>query len=274
MSGGSARRSRGKWCEKWELRSDESENGPYARTGNGSAPNAEKGDRLMTVPESSVLSEVAFADFTRDVESDLGIPPGFLSSLDKLDDWACVIQAHAVIEASLTHLLVGALGRHELADAFARLELSAAKTGKVVFAEALGLLAPEERRFIRLLSEIRNRLVHDIRNATFSLQQYASSLDPQQSRNFVQALGLPVWLAPAVKGRAAPPNVMTALTRGILAMPKLFLASCVSCIAYKAHYEKARLQTRRAAVTAYAAAGKVFFGSSAEEGTSGANPEP
>ncbi len=69
------------------------------------------------------------------------------------------------------------------------LELSNAKTGKLAFSKVFLDLVPEDRRFIRSFSELRNSLVHDVRNVTFTLNEYFSSLPLEKQRSFVRDFG-------------------------------------------------------------------------------------
>ena len=86
------------------------------------------------------------------------------------DDWTFVIKTHALLESAITHLLVTDLDRAELAPLLSNLEMSNTRVGKVAFAKALGLLDKDYRRFVRNLSELRNELVHDIRNTAFAFE--------------------------------------------------------------------------------------------------------
>ena len=99
------------------------------------------------------------------LEVNLGLKQGFFESLDSDDenDWSFVIKAHALAEAAVSHLLTEAVKRPELSDLFSRLDMSNKTTGKAAFVKALGLLGEEERRFVSAFSELRNRLVHDVR---------------------------------------------------------------------------------------------------------------
>src|SRR5438034_11277208 len=68
--------------------------------------------------------------------------------------------------------------------------MSRDRVGKVAFASALELLTDYERRFIVKLSELRNRLVHNIANVTFNLKAYVDSLEKNQKAAFVHAFSL------------------------------------------------------------------------------------
>ena len=125
-------------------------------------------------------------DAVRDFEKEIGLRPGFLESLRKEDDWSFVIKAHAFFESAFTHVLVGITEKQELQDVFSWLELSNAKTGKLAFAKAMGILNEAERRFVRKFSELRNLLVHSVEQISFDLTNYVSSLDKNQLKSFTK----------------------------------------------------------------------------------------
>lgn len=123
------------------------------------------------------------------MEDDLHLPNGFLMSLRREDDWSFVIKVHALIEAAVTHLLVAAIKDQRLVSVFQMLELSNSRTGKAAFLDALELIDSPQKRFIRKLSELRNSLVHDVRNVSFSFGEHIASLDCNQKKQWKIAFG-------------------------------------------------------------------------------------
>ncbi len=126
------------------------------------------------------------------LEDQLGLERGFFERLDDEDesDWSFVIKLHALVEAGISYLLTKELKRAELSDLFARLDISNKATGKAAFVKALGLLNEPERRFMSSLSELRNKLVHDVRNVNFDLEAYVSQLTPEQQAQFLRNFNL------------------------------------------------------------------------------------
>lgn len=138
-----------------------------------------------------------------ELETDLGIPSGFYQELVKEDDWSFIIKLHALLEAAITRLLTEIMGlplkayfpkdsdRYpgDLSDVFSWLELSNQRTGKIAFVKTLYILDEEQRRFIRSLSELRNKLVHDVQNIGFTFEQHLQSMDKNQLSNFAEHLG-------------------------------------------------------------------------------------
>lgn len=123
------------------------------------------------------------------LEQELALPANFFEHLFKEDDWSFVIKLHALVEAATSRLIVSQLGRPELHDFVARLELSGTSIGKAPLATALGVFDSDERRFTRALSELRNSLVHRVENVRFSFPAYVESLDKNQKEKFYSAFG-------------------------------------------------------------------------------------
>lgn len=126
-------------------------------------------------------------DLIQMLEEKVGLQSGFLVKLYEEDDWSFVIKLHALMEAACTHLIMAHLEKPELVDVIGRLELSGKTIGKTVILRKLHLLGEYDRRFISSLSELRNKLVHDIRFSNFTLLKYIQSLDPKSIKNFTES---------------------------------------------------------------------------------------
>ncbi|WP_409522339.1 hypothetical protein [Nitrincola sp. MINF-07-Sa-05] len=126
------------------------------------------------------------------LEEKLGIEPGFFDSLDndEENDWSFIIKMHALIEAAISHLLTEHLGKAGLADIFSRLDMSNKATGKAAFIKSLGLLDEAERRFISSFSELRNKLVHDVKNVNFDLAEHVENMNSKERDIFLKNFNL------------------------------------------------------------------------------------
>jgi len=120
------------------------------------------------------------------LESKLGIEKGFFDNLAEESDWAFIIKMHALIEAATSDLLTSYLKYEALNDTFSYMELSNKKSGKMAFVKALGLLGDAERRFISSLSELRNKLVHNISNVNYHLHVEVENMDTNQLNQFIK----------------------------------------------------------------------------------------
>lgn len=123
------------------------------------------------------------------LSSEVGISTALLMSLKSDDDWTFVIKMHGMLEAGLNHILLTQLGKVEgMQNIVSKLETSNARTGKLAFIKAYKLLSRDECLFVQLLSEVRNRTVHDIKNFDLDLKKYLQSLDSKQLKNWKVAL--------------------------------------------------------------------------------------
>jgi hypothetical protein len=121
------------------------------------------------------------------LEKELGLPISFFDNLAKEDDWSFVIKLHALFESALGYVVGNRLGE-QVTDVVARLDMNGRK-GKVAFAKALELIGDDEVRFLDLLSKLRNRCAHGVRQAVeFTLPGYVSSLARDERKQFVRTL--------------------------------------------------------------------------------------
>lgn len=132
----------------------------------------------MDLPADFKVSEAIL-----ELESKIGVPSNFFRDLNDADDWSFVIKLHALFEAACSHLLLFHFREPKLSDIFNRMELSNKSTGKIAFLGKLELLSKENRRFVSTLSELRNSLVHDVRNAEFNLRIFLATLDPNEVKS-------------------------------------------------------------------------------------------
>jgi hypothetical protein len=128
------------------------------------------------------------AKFTAWLTDKVGVSEPFFQGLRDDDDWTFIIKLHAMVEAGLNHLLTHHFDNKRLAATFAHLETSDKRTGKIAFVQACDLLPEPSVRFIRALSEVRNLLVHDVRNFGFDLSAYEASMDTNQRKAWGDAI--------------------------------------------------------------------------------------
>jgi len=125
----------------------------------------------------------------RALEEDLQLTQGFFRSLASENDWSFVIKSHALVETALSHLLAVAVRDPRTVEIFARMETSNGRTGKLAFLKTMQLLDDHSVRFIRSLSELRNDLVHDVKQTSFSFDAHLAGLTKQRRQAFRQAFG-------------------------------------------------------------------------------------
>jgi len=131
------------------------------------------------------------ASLASGIETELGLPTGFLTALREDDDWSFVIKMHAFLDAALAHRLAMTLERPELEEVFARLSLSGGRTSKVAFARALGLLSERSHTgYLEGLAQLRNTAAHDVRQVNFTIPGFVSSLTPKKRGPFLRSITL------------------------------------------------------------------------------------
>ena len=122
----------------------------------------------------------------------VGLPPDFVLALVQESDWSLIIKLHAVFEAVIASLIVKQLKTPDVEEVVSHLDFNNVKSGKVAFARALGLIDSREVAFLRGLSELRNALVHDIKNMQFNLREHVRSLDDPRLKKFKSEFGASV----------------------------------------------------------------------------------
>lgn len=145
------------------------------------------GVKVMSDKDEDIVEAV------KAIESNLSLPEGFVDGLIREDDWSFVIKSHALIEATLSTWIASSLNKEQLLELLSHLDIGNMKYGKIAFTKALALTTEYDRRFLKGLSELRNRLVHQVSNVGFNFSEYIDSLDPSQKKSFVKAFGYNYW---------------------------------------------------------------------------------
>lgn len=140
-------------------------------------------------PPDNLLEEANHQSLTEffeinQLEADLGLPNGFFTKLLDEDDWSFIIKLHALIEASVTHLLVKHFNEPTLETVFSFLELSNLRTGKLAFASSTGLIDTDIKRFIQKLSEMRNAFVHDVTNVNIQIKDFLDNIKEDDRKGY------------------------------------------------------------------------------------------
>ena len=163
-----------------------------------------------------------------ELEQKLGVPVGLFKKLKDEDDWSFLIKTHALLELALAHLIHTELERPELAKFFRKLNIGG-EHGKLEVIKSLKLLDPHHFAYLRLLTDLRNKVAHDIRNVGFNLTDYLTPKTDNQLREFaLTAFCIPV----------SEPLAMTKKVRSsILANPRSYLwhgaMDCLSTVYMK-----------------------------------------
>lgn len=182
--------------------------------------------------------------FLASVEAQTGLPASLIESLEKESDWAFVIKAHAIVEAALNHIIMHALGDERLHKIIARLDTSDRTRGKLAYVKALELFPQETRNFIAMFSELRNSLVHDAKQFTFSFADWIEKMEPTERKNFFRCLSFDVPVGKS--GEVEPTHTEIAVQNPRLAI----FMQCLTILGDAADYSVGRLsQTLKAEMT-------------------------
>lgn len=115
----------------------------------------------------------------------LGLRDSFLIDLiADPDDWSFVVKAHALLESIVCTVLAMHLGKRELEGVFAdEVEMKA----RVEMTKALGITTGEDRKAMYALGKLRNRLVHNAKDTSFTFAEYFKNRDAK--KNFCETFG-------------------------------------------------------------------------------------
>lgn len=114
----------------------------------------------------------------------------FLSNLIEGDDWSFVIKSHALIESLITELILLKISDNRLKKVISRISLHGETVSKIAILKIYNLLSADEIKLIIRLSEIRNSIVHNYENLSFTFEKYAESLNSDQIKQWHKLLQL------------------------------------------------------------------------------------
>lgn len=112
-----------------------------------------------------------------------GLRPSFFSDLFlEQDDWSFIIKIHALLESVVCSMLAAHLSRPALEDTLAaKVEMEA----RIEMLKALNLVSDQQRKMMRTLSRLRNKLVHNVKQTDFTFSSYLENKETR--KNFVEA---------------------------------------------------------------------------------------
>jgi hypothetical protein len=124
--------------------------------------------------------------FFRDIAGLFGLQGDFFADLlTQRDDWSFVIRCHVLLEAAVCALISTHLGKPDLEEVLAEhIEMS----DRIRLLKALGLTSEHERKMMRSLGELRNRLVHNITRTNFTFAEHLK--DKNRRQQFAEVYGL------------------------------------------------------------------------------------
>lgn len=114
----------------------------------------------------------------------------FLYELLDGSDWAFVIKAQALIEGVVTQAILAQVGDDRIKKTVEIMPLVGEEVSKLALAKDFGILSSEQRRFVKRMATLRNRLAHRVEMADFTFASYIESLDREARRDWQNSI---VW---------------------------------------------------------------------------------
>lgn len=155
------------------------------------------------------------------IETDLGLPAGCLTSLPKeASDWSFVIKVATLVEAATTHLLTDEIADERIRGLLSRLPMQG-RSGKLPLAKEWGLISKEDYDFAVGISNLRNDLAHDPQFVGFAFVDYLAALKGTTRRDFL------VWAARGMAHHPGDKDVATKLRLQLWAQTAMILTKAM-----------------------------------------------
>ena len=108
--------------------------------------------------------------------AELELEGDYVQHLLDADDWTMMILSWAIVEACLNQAISKRLDNESLSSFVERLNIGG-RSGKAELAASLGVLTKEERKFLEVYSEVRNRFAHGVKRFKTTFEEFFASLD-------------------------------------------------------------------------------------------------
>ena len=108
--------------------------------------------------------------------AELQLEGDYVQHLLDSDDWTMMILSWAIVEGCLNRAILTCLDNKSLSSFVERLSIGG-RSGKAELAASLGILTKEERKFLDVYSEVRNRFAHGVKRFKTSFEDFFASLD-------------------------------------------------------------------------------------------------
>jgi hypothetical protein len=120
-----------------------------------------------------------------ELSEECGLRAEFLKDLlGEGSDWSFVVKAHALLESIVCQLLANHMGQSPLQEVFAeRVHME----DRIEMLKVLGIAGIDDRRKMRELGKLRNRLVHNTQQTDFTFTEYLRNGDNR--RKFAETYG-------------------------------------------------------------------------------------
>jgi len=166
----------------------------------------------------------------------LGLRENFLIDLFMdPDDWSFIVKSHALLESVICTLLAMHLRKQELESVLAE---EVEMKPRIEMTKALGITTTEDRKAMYALGKLRNKLVHNAKDTSFTFVEYFKNKEVK--KNFSETFGHG-W--PDMIPGTEPP---VSRAEFVAANPKFAVFQSVTSIATYVLGEIAKIQTEMA----------------------------
>lgn len=132
-------------------------------------------------------------DYIVSIENFLGeleLPKDYYNNLLNEDDWGFIIKLSALLEAVTSNLLVKKFDKECLKEAFTFLDYANGKYGKIKLLYDMEVIDKTQYKILRAFAELRNSVVHNVSNVSFSFEQMIKKFtDDKQHNKIVELYG-------------------------------------------------------------------------------------
>jgi len=149
----------------------------------------------------------------------------FLEELQGGDDWAFVIKAQALIEGAVTQAILAQIGDGRIKKTIEVMQLVGEEVSKLALAKDFGLFTAEQRRFIKRMASLRNRLAHRVENASFTFSEYVASLNRDSLRDWQESI---IWFTDTSKSRKVWASIAATQPRAAIYLGTFLLVALLT----------------------------------------------
>ena len=145
--------------------------------------------------QADALLETSMSAIRQRIETNLA----FIKELLAGDDWSFVIKTQALLEACITEAILIKLGDERIRRTVETMPLAGEEVSKLQLTKDLNLMDTSQRRFVKKIASLRNKLAHRVEYVNFAFPDYIASLDRDAKKDWQESI---VWFAEAPGSRA------------------------------------------------------------------------
>jgi len=133
-----------------------------------------------------------FREYLQDYTAVIQNHNSYLDDLTTDSDWSFVIKAQALVESITTNAILANIGDNRLRKTVEVMPLVGEEASKLAIAKSLGLLTKAQRRFIKKLASLRNKLAHRADCADFTFDEFFGGFNDGDKRDWQESV---TWFA-------------------------------------------------------------------------------